>query len=367
MDLNQVLQSVPFQELLGTIQNKAKSESKDVPIYIRAIFQGSVDGSDESAKRCLETFKSSLNILQMSNLSASLISEIVSILLLKVDTFHTSNLMKITEYFVDHAKKESNFGSKLLEIFSKVLSCLSHRDSIVYRGEEKSGVNLRKDVITTLISDDVNISCIVELVSSLKDIDLSEDEMKLLTEKLLKYLPSIELIELPSYIYQMLLLSSKSHRQTVLSGVLSYFIQQDSRFQRKENEESEDLIDNGDEVLYRQSEGTVILMLSVSSRHDQNIGKEFAILIKKLQHKAELVFLPFSFAATLSLSQIHSNREDMFDSLKKSLSVTYQLKSKREFSLWVREMIPRSPDIVELVKEAIRSSKSMDGIMFVKD
>ncbi|GBN35760.1 Fanconi anemia group I, partial [Araneus ventricosus] len=357
MDLAQVLESVPLQELLQTIQNKAKSGSKDVSAYIRAIFQGSMDGSDESEKRFTETFKSSLCILQIPDLSVSLTSEIVNILLLKVEMFHTSSLMKVAEFFVDHAKKASSFGNKLLEIFSKVLSCLSHRDSIVYKGEEKSGADLKKDIIMSVISDDVNISCIVEIISVLKDIDLTEDEIKLIIDNLLKYLPSVDLIELPSYIYQLLLLSSKGQRQKILLGIISYFIKQDGEFQQQGDDDSETLIGNGNEITYRQTEGTVILMLSVSCRHDQTIGKEFTVLMKKVQHKAEVVFLPFPFAASLSLSQIQSNRDDIFDTLKKSLTVTYQLKTKKDTSLWMREMIPLNPSVLELVKDAIRCSK----------
>ncbi|GFS88300.1 fanconi anemia group I protein homolog [Nephila pilipes] len=357
MDITQVLESVPIQELLQTIQKKARTGSKDVPVYIRTIFQGSTDGSDESEKRCLETFKSSLLILQISDSSTCVSSEIVNILLLKVDVFHTSSLMKIAEFFVDFAKTSTNFGNKFLEIFSKVLSCLSHRDTIVYRGEDKSGAELKKDIIMSLISNEINISCMVELISVLKDIDLSEDEMKLLTESLLKYLPDIEFNELPSFIYQLLLLSSKGQRQRIILGIMIYFIKQDGCFQKKADEESEALISNENEMLYRQTEGTVVLMLSVSSRHDQIIGKEFALLIKKVQHKPELVFLPFSFAAALSLSKVQSNKDDIFESLKKSLTVAYQLKNKKNNSLWMREMIPFSPDILELVKEAITSSK----------
>ncbi|GFY54641.1 fanconi anemia group I protein homolog [Trichonephila inaurata madagascariensis] len=341
MDLTQVLESVPIQELLQTIQKKARTGSKEVPAYIRTIFQGSIDGSDESEKRCLETFKTSLLILQMPDTSANVISDIVNILLLKVNVFHTSSLMKIAEFFVDYAKTSTSFGNKFLEIFSKVLQCLSHRDSIVYRGQDKSGTELKKDVLMSLITGDVNLSCLVELISVLKDIDLSEDEMKSLTESLLNYYYC----------------PSKGQRQKILNGILLYFIKQDGCFQRKTDEESEGLIGNENEILYRQTEGTVILMLSVSSRHDQIIGKEFAIFIKKVQHKPELVFLPFSFAAALSLSKVQSNKDDIFESLKKSLTVAYQLKNKKNNSLWMREMIPLSPDILELVKEAIACSK----------
>lgn len=357
MDLNQILESVPLQDLLETIQKKAKDGSKDTCAYIRGIFQGSMDGSDESEKRRFETFKSSLLILQMTDLPHSLSSEIVSLLMLNIDIFQTSNLMKLAEFFVEYTKEPQTLCSKWVEIFAKVLSCLTHRDTIVYQGSDKSGMDLKKDILVSLFSNDVNTSCIVQLISVLKDIDLSEDELKLVSENILKSLPNVELIELPSFIYQLLLLSSKGQRQQILQGIVAHFIKEDQRFHGKSDEDSENLIEDESEVLYRQMEGTVILMISVSSRHDQSIGKEFATLLKKVQHKTELVLSPFTFATALSLSKIHSNKDDIFESLKKSLTAAYQLKTKKKSSLWMREMITASPDILELVKEAIRSSQ----------
>ncbi|KAG8177343.1 hypothetical protein JTE90_020983 [Oedothorax gibbosus] len=360
MNLNQVLESVPLNELLQTIENKAKNGSKDTCAYIRGIFQGSMDSSDESENRRYETFKSSLLILQMTDLPHNLSTEIASLLMLNIDTFHTSNLMKLSKFFVEYTKDPHVFSAKWVEIFAKVLSCLSHRDSVVYQGSDKSGGDLKNDVIVSLFSSDVNTSCIVQLISAIKDIDLSDDELKLVSESVLKSLPDVELIELPSFVYQLLLLSSKGQRQQILQGVVAHFIKQDQRFQGKSDSDqgSEDLIENDTgEDLYRQTEGTVILMISVSSRHDQNIGKEFATLLKKVQHKTEIVLSPFSFATALSLSKIHSNKDDIFESLKKSLTAAYQLKAKKSNSLWMRDMITASPEILELVKEVIRSSQ----------
>ncbi|KAG8187909.1 hypothetical protein JTE90_002924 [Oedothorax gibbosus] len=64
--------------------------------------------------------------------------------------------------------------------------------------------------------------------SAIKDIDLSDDELKLVSESVLKTLPDVKLIELPSFVYQLLLLSS------IGQGVVAHFTKQDQRFQGEE-------------------------------------------------------------------------------------------------------------------------------------
>ncbi|KFM60272.1 Fanconi anemia group I protein-like protein, partial [Stegodyphus mimosarum] len=355
-DLNNILEKVPLRNLLQSIQAKAESAKKDIVGYIRGIFLCSTLKNDECEKRRYETFKCVLSLLQNQNLPTNIASELEAVLLLKVDSLQTSNLMKLTELFIEHAR--NNHSSKGLELFSKILSCLSHRDTIVYNGTDMSGVELRKNILSSLFSSNSNIPGIVQLASVLKDVDLSENEMELIAEKLLELLPEVELIEQPPFIYQLLLLSAKGKRRQILQGIISYFIQKDNRLRElANNNEDSDSIDDENQTLYRQTEGTVILMISVSSRHDQSIEKEFLHLIKQLQHKPEIILSPFSLATSLSLSKMHHGVNNIFDSLKKSLVLAFQLKEKRNNSVWLRNLIPCTSDILELTKEAIKSSE----------
>ncbi|XP_054711063.1 Fanconi anemia group I protein-like [Uloborus diversus] len=357
-DLDFVLNSVPFKELLILIQKKAKSGSKDVVNYLKAIFQGSSLQNDDCEKRRFETFKCALSLLQMPNLSANLSSEIVSLLLHKVDLLQTSHLMKLSEMFVEHAKISDSFGAKWLQIFAKVLSCLQHRDSSVYKGTDMSGSELKKNVISSLFSGS-NIPCIVQLASVLKDIDITADEMIIVSESMLKALPHIDLMELPPFVYQLLLLSGKGQRAPILEGIISFFILKDNKIRdsASENEDSESVIGGENHDLYRQTEGTVIFMMSASVYQDQNVGKEFLQFVKKMQYIPEVVFSPFVFSTSLSLIKAHCSKDDVFDSLKKSMLTAFLIKDKKKNSVWLRNLISLNPDILQLVKEAINSSR----------
>ncbi|XP_015926177.2 Fanconi anemia group I protein [Parasteatoda tepidariorum] len=359
MELQEILDSVPFHELLQTIQKKARTGNKEVSSYIRGILQGYSDVSDESEKRRFETFKCALSILQITDVSNSLVSDIVSNLLIKIDTFHTSYLVKLAEFLIDYAKTASDSNSKWLEILAKVLSCLYVRDTIVHQGADMSGKELRKDILSSLLSENLDIPIMIQLTSVLKDIELSDDELKLVSEKLLQLLPTVELNNLPSFVYQLLLFSSKGNRQQIFQNVSSYFIKKDDELIHKSDDErnSEDLIDNDDEVVYRQTEGTVILMISDSSKHDQTICKEFCALLKKIQHQTGIMFLPFIFACSLSLSKSVSGKDEIFDVLKKSLLSAYDLKKKKKISHWLREMVPNNVDMLALIKETIKCGR----------
>lgn len=358
-ELVSILDSVPIQDLLSTIQKKAKTGNKDIVSYIRAILQGSSDQSDASEYRRFETFKCAFSLLQIKDLPPSIISELLSLLILKVDLFQTSNLVKLCDVFINHAKKSDQFETKWMEIFCKVLSCLALRDTIVYQGKDMPGSELRKNIIASLFSDDSGTSCIIQLASALKDVELSEDEVSLVTERLIKILPSIEFLELPPFIYQLLLISSKGKCKVVLQKILLHFIEKDKQMQNLlyENTDSEDIIDSQEHIQYRQTEGTVILMISVICRHDQNVGKEFLVMLKKILHKPQLVFSPFTFSTALSLSKIHRNSDDIFDILKKSLMAAFQLKERRQNSYWFRNLIKWEEDVLKLVKETVICSK----------
>lgn len=358
-DLTDILNSVPIQDLLSTIRRKAKSGNKDVVPYIRAIFQGSADQSDTAENRRFQTFKCALSVLELENFPSNTATELISLLLLKVDSFTTTNLVKLAEIFVDRAKNSDKFVSKWLEVFSKVLSCLAHRDTIVYQGKDMSGSELRKNIISSLYSEESDASCLVQLSSVLKDVDLTEPEVSTIVERLLEILPSIEYIDLPSFVYQLLLISTKSKCRQALQSIMSYFVEKDKQMRNMlhENADSEDLIDNRGHLQYRQTEGTVILMISVICRHDQSIGKEFLLFLKKVQHKPQYVLSPFIFSTALALSKIHRNSDEIFDILKKSLVAAFQLIEKRQNSIWFRGVIKWDEDVLKLIKEAVKCSK----------
>lgn len=358
-EILKILDSVPIQDLLSPIRKQAKTGNKDVVSYIRAIFQGSLDQSDVSENRRFQTFKCALSVLGLENLPSNIAMELSSLLLLKIDLFQTSNLVKLAEIFVDRAKHSDKFESRWLEIFSKVLSCLVHRDSIVYQGKDMSGSELRKNIIALLFSSESDASCLVQFASILKDVDLSENEVNIIVEKLLEILPLIELIELPPFVYQLLLISIKGKCRHALQCIAFYFIEKDKKMSHMlyENADSEDLIDNGNHVQYRQTEGTVILMISVLCRHDESISKEFLIFLKKVLHKPQFILSPFVFSTALSLSKIHKNSNEIFDTLKKSLVAAFKLTEKQKQSCWFRNQIKWKEDVLKLVKEAVKCSK----------
>ncbi|PNJ62070.1 FANCI isoform 13, partial [Pongo abelii] len=138
----------------------------------------------------------------------------------------------------------------------------------------------KKQLINTLCSGRWDQQYVIQLTSMFKDVPLTAEEVEFVVEKALSMFSKMNLQEIPPLVYQLLVLSSKGSRKSVLEGIIAFF----SALDKQHNEEQ-----SGDELLdvitvpsgeLRHVEGTIILHIVFAIKLDYELGRE---LVKHLK------------------------------------------------------------------------------------
>ncbi|PIO33886.1 hypothetical protein AB205_0177600 [Aquarana catesbeiana] len=145
-------------------------------------------------------------------------------------------------------------------------------------------------------------------VFSFRDVLLSTEELQFVVEKVLRLLSKLDLQEMPPLVYQLLLLSAKGSKRTILEGVITVFNDLDQKLmQEAKNDDSIDLDDSTiPKEQLRQVEGTIILHIVFAIKFDQDLGRE---LVKVQESSVTLngctagghkqIFMPFQCRSPL--------------------------------------------------------------------
>ncbi|KAI2575772.1 FA complementation group I, partial [Homo sapiens] len=143
----------------------------------------------------------------------------------------------------------------------------------------------KKQLINTLCSGRWDQQYVIQLTSMFKDVPLTAEEVEFVVEKALSMFSKMNLQEIPPLVYQLLVLSSKGSRKSVLEGIIAFF----SALDKQHNEEQ-----SGDELLdvvtvpsgeLRHVEGTIILHIVFAIKLDYELGRE---LVKHLKVASNL-------------------------------------------------------------------------------
>ncbi|POI33634.1 hypothetical protein CIB84_002614, partial [Bambusicola thoracicus] len=238
-------------------------------------------------------------------------------------------LAELATLFVEVIKGGSLSNGKSLELFSTVLTALSNsKESLAYGKGELNGEEFKKQLINTLCSSKWDPQCVIHLANMFRDIPLSGEELQFVVEKVLRMFSKLDLQEIPPLVYQLLLLSAKGSKKTVLEGIISFFNQLDKR-QKEEQRvpQSADL-----EVAtvpldqLRHVEGTVILHIVSAINLDQDIGEE---LIKHLK---------------------------IFDFLKTSITRSCKDLQFLQASKFLQDLCPQQYDVTAVILEVVKNS-----------
>ncbi|XP_076330495.1 Fanconi anemia complementation group I isoform X3 [Tachypleus tridentatus] len=373
----QLLQLAEQRDLQGLVERAQKVELTQVfkllreefckgrptgVVVVRALFQGFASSDDGSCKKRFETYKFVLNILQKTELQQHLASELVGLLLLETDFLHVSCLTELADSFVDSIKNGENLNGRWFELVPKVLATIASREVICFEGNEMSGAQYKSDIVHSLCSNKWNPKIAVHLASMFRDTPLSQQELKLVLDKLLKFLPDLDLQETPSLTYQLLLLAAKGPRKIILNELVRFFNQLDEKFSMQQNQDTEipdfALMEAPHNVeLARQTEGTIILHVTFAAKQDQELGKEFVKMLKARQHNPKSILSPFNLALSLSLSKMKRFEAQILDVLKNAILRSFQEKQKKCDSNWMRNMLPVDFDVTTSVLETVSNSQ----------
>ncbi|XP_078097436.1 Fanconi anemia group I protein isoform X2 [Mustelus asterias] len=192
-----------------------------------------------------------------------------------------------------------------------------------------------------------------------RDVALSTEELQFVMVKVLQMFPKLDLEELPPLVYQLLLLSSKGCKKTLLEGIISFFHQQD-QLQKEEQSGTESMELEAVTVpqdQLRHVEGTIILHIVFAIKLDYNLGREFIKYLKAGQNgETSRVLCSFNIALMLSVARIHRFEEQVFDFLKTVIVKGFKDAQFQQNSKFLQDLIPLQCNVSEVILETVTNS-----------
>uniref|UniRef100_A0A452J2R3 Uncharacterized protein n=1 Tax=Gopherus agassizii TaxID=38772 RepID=A0A452J2R3_9SAUR len=302
---------------------------------------GSPCSQQNGVLRRLQVYKHCIQLVESGDLPLDIASEIIGLLMLEARQLPGAALAELATLFVDVIKGGSLSNGKSLELFSSVLTALAtSKESLVYGKGELSGEEFKKQLINTLCSS--------------RDIPLSAEELQFVVEKVLRMFSKLDLQEIPPLVYQLLLLSAKGSKKTVLEGIIAFFNQLDKR-QKEESVDLEAATVPLDQL--RHVEGTIILHIISVINLDQDLGRELIKLLKAEQQRdLGKTLCPFSVALVLSVAIKHRFEEQVFDFLKMSIVRSCKDLQFLQGSKFLQDLFPQQYDVASIILEVVENS-----------
>ncbi|NXD61524.1 FANCI protein, partial [Eolophus roseicapillus] len=357
--LQEALQSLGESEL-GDMVTRQALNGRETAALLRGIFKGSPCSQRSGVLRRLQVYKHCIPLVESGDLHLAKVSEIIGLLMLEARQLPGPALAELATLFVDVIKGGSLSNGKSLELFSTVLTALaSSKESLAYGKGELNGEEFKKQLINTLCSSKWDPQSVIHLANMFRDIPLSGEELQFVVEKVLRMFSKLDLQEIPPLVYQLLLLSAKGSKKTVLEGIISFFNQLDKR-----QKEEQKVPQSGDlEVAtmpldqLRHVEGTVILHIVSVINLDQDLGEELIKHLKTEQQKDPARALcPFSVALLLSVAVKHRQQEQIFDFLKTSITRSCKDLQFLQASKFLQDLFPQQYDVTAVILEVVENS-----------
>uniref|UniRef100_A0A674K6Q8 FA complementation group I n=1 Tax=Terrapene triunguis TaxID=2587831 RepID=A0A674K6Q8_9SAUR len=328
-------------------------KGKETAVLLRGIFKGSPCSQQNGVLRRFQVYKHCIQLVESGDLQLDIVSEIIGLLMLEARQLPGAALAELATLFVDVIKGGSLSNGKSLELFSTVLTALAtSKESLVY-GKGNPFVS------HSLPNPLWDHQCVIHLTNMFRDIPLSAEELQFVVEKVLRMFSKLDLQEIPPLVYQLLLLSAKGSKKTVLEGIITFFNQLDKR--QKEEQRIPESVDLEAATVpldqLRHVEGTIILHIISVINLDQDLGRELIKLLKAEQQRDPgKTLCPFSVALVLSMAIKHRFEEQVFDFLKMSIVRSCKDLQFLQGSKFLQDLFPQQYDVASIILEVVENS-----------
>ncbi|XP_077174007.1 Fanconi anemia group I protein isoform X2 [Paroedura picta] len=357
--LRACLQNLNEEELKDLVTKKAL-RGKEIGALLRGIFKGSPCSQQNCVFRRISIYKHGVQLVESGDLHVEVASEIIGLLMLEVHQLPGSALVDLATLFVEAVRGGSLLSGKSLELLPTILTALAtSKESLIYGEGELSGGELKKQLINTLCSSRWSHQYVIHLTSMFRDMPLSAEELQFVVEKVLRMFSKVDLQEIPPLVYQLMLLSAKGSKKSILEGLINFFNQIDQK-QKEEQQDSESAdLEEATMPLdqLRHVEGTVILHIVLAINLDRDLGKELLKYLKSEQQRdPSKALCPFSVTVLLSMARIHRFQEQVFDFLKASIMKCFKDQQLIQGSKFLQDLAPLRFSVSATVLEVVANS-----------
>ncbi|XP_011750581.2 Fanconi anemia group I protein isoform X3 [Macaca nemestrina] len=355
--LQEFLQTLREDDLTNLLQNQAV-KGKVAGALLRAIFKGSPCCEEAGALRRRKIYTYCIQLVESGDLQKEIASEIIGLLMLEAHHFPGPLLVELANEFISAVREGSLVNGKSLELLPIILTALAtKKENLAYGKGVLSGEECKKQLINILCSGRWDQQYVIQLTSMFKDVPLTAEEVEFVVEKALSMFSKMNLQEIPPLVYQLLVLSSKGSRKSVLEGIIAFF----SALDKQHNEEQ-----TGDELLdvvtvpsgeLRHVEGTIILHIVFAIKLDYELGRELLKHLKAGQQGDSTNNLsPFSIALLLSVTRIQRFQDQVLDLLKTSVVKSFKDLQLLQGSKFLQNLVPHRSYVSTMILEVVKNS-----------
>jgi hypothetical protein len=316
--------------------------------FIMALFQAS--NSTINNLRHLKRKKNSLfcfiKWLERSNSSIKsstekIITEAINFLITELDSFTDIILIKLCNHIIEAIKKKKDICPQLFDIIPPILQIIS-ADKVIKNDTDNS--SYKNEFISSLLELEWDKNISIHIISMFKDISLNKNQIELVSENIINRFDILDISELPSAIYQLLLITKKGNKNSIIIGIINYFCKLEEA-----NADNSEKYKN-----IKQIEGTVILQICLGMNLDHSLGLQF---IKYMKETKTSKLTKFNISLLLSMAKIHRYEDMIFDYLKSTIFKCFKDNLKIEKSVWLNEYYPfKILDISELMLSIVKDS-----------
>ncbi|XP_074256102.1 Fanconi anemia group I protein isoform X2 [Saimiri boliviensis] len=354
--LQEFLQTLKEDDLTNLLQNQAV-KGKVAGSLLRAIFKGSPCSEEAGTLRRHKIYTYCIQLVESGDLQKETASEIIGLLMLEAHHFPAPLLVELANEFISAVRDSSLVNGKSLELLPIILTALAtKKEKLAYGKGVLSGEEYKKQLINTLCSGRWDQQHVIHLTSMFKDVPLSAEEVEFVVEKALSMFSKMNLQEIPPLVYQLLVLSSKGSRKSVLEGIIAFFNAVDK--QHNEDQSGDELLDvvtvpSGE---LRHVEGTVILHIVFAIKLDYELGRELLKHLKAGQQGDSNNLSPFSIALLLSVTRIQRFQEQVLDFLKTSVVKSFKDLQLLQGSKFLQNLVLHRAYVSTMILEVVKNS-----------
>nr|XP_038956966.1 Fanconi anemia group I protein isoform X3 [Rattus norvegicus] len=355
--LQEFLQTLKADDLASLLESQAV-KGRAVGTFLRAILKGSPCSEEDGALRRYKIYSCCIQLVESGDLQQDVASEIIGLLMLEVHHFPGPLLVDLANDFVGAVREDRLVNGKSLELLPIILTALATKKEGLTCGKgDLNGEECKRQLIDTLCSVRWAQRYVIQLTSVFKDVRLTPEEMKLVVAKVLTMFSRLNLQEIPPLVYQLLVLSSKGSRRSVLDGIIAFFRELDKQHsaEQSSDELSELVTAPADEL--HHVEGTIILHIVFAIKLDCELGRELLKHLKAGQQgDPSKCLCPFSIALLLSLTRIQRFEEQVFDFLKTSVVKSFKDLQLLQGSKFLQTLVPQRTCVSTMILEVVKNS-----------
>ncbi|XP_076677421.1 Fanconi anemia complementation group I isoform X2 [Andrena cerasifolii] len=366
--LRAFIQDSNLEELVKIIRNSISKT--DAPKILDDVLQGFSDSEACQLKR-RRLIESTLKALGKAKVSTGQADTIVKRIIFDFPIYSKQQVVKLVEFCVASIRNDDDEIHSWKDLLPVLLETLETDKYVTRIDVEVSGAEYKSLTVKDICNCTWNGDILPSLAKMFGEIALEKTDRNEVLKALCRALPDVSMDQVPPFVYQALKLCKDRDNQYLLHALCKYFESYYSKAVPAEDRDSFDDIGVVSIKEVRDIESTVLYHVYQAAQLNHESMKDFIRYLKSVSHASEYTLQPFVLAVLMSVSSIYEDQ--IFEILRLAIVNSSLDKEKRQSSAWLRQLLPSSCNIIEVIRQVIDSSnkdrhlvlKGLTGLAFM--